>query len=141
MTKREELIQEALSWRGTPHRHMQKVKGAGVDCGQVFIEWFGNCGLIEKFDTGYYPSDFALNSHKDTFLQWIKMFCVETEDPEPGDIAMFKFGRVAAHGALVLPDNKLIHAYIGQGVIVSDINDAELKGRFHSYWKPVMEGY
>jgi cell wall-associated NlpC family hydrolase len=37
--------------------------------------------------------------------------------PEPGDVALFKFGRCYAHGAIITEWPRLIHAWVGVGVL------------------------
>lgn len=132
--KRQEIIDEAMSWLRTPHRHASRVKGVGVDCAQFMIKVYVNLDLISEFDVGYYPSDWHFHRSDELYLQWVSKFCTRVEVPQKGDIALFKFGRCVSHGGIMIDDTNIIHSYIGQGVVLSDINGAELQGRLNSFW-------
>lgn len=41
----------------------------------------------------------------------------EVQQPLPGDVALFRFGRCFSHGAIVTRWPELIHAYVGLGVV------------------------
>ena len=32
-----DMVKEAYTWLGTPHRNFAKIKGVGVDCGMLLI--------------------------------------------------------------------------------------------------------
>ncbi|MGN6965964.1 NlpC/P60 family protein, partial [Neisseria sp. P0016.S002] len=49
--------------------------------------------------------------------------------PQPGDVVVWKFGRTFSHGAVYVGDNKIIHSYIGRGVVLDELDQAELSGR------------
>ncbi|MGN7039478.1 NlpC/P60 family protein, partial [Neisseria sp. P0003.S003] len=53
----------------------------------------------------------------------------ETDTPKPGDVVVWKFGRTFSHGAVYVGDNKIIHIYIGRGVVLDEVDQAELSVR------------
>jgi hypothetical protein len=53
----------------------------------------------------------------------------DADPPQPADIAVFKFGRCFAHGAIVLHWPRLIHAWHSAGVIFADATQGQLAGR------------
>jgi len=124
MTLTSDIVAEARSWVGTPYHHMARVKGAGVDCGQLLVACFAAAGYVEDFDPGYYTSDWHLHRDVDLYLQLIeKYFDRAPEDTElplkdridftanPGDVLMFRVGRVYSHGAIVSEWPRIIHSY------------------------------
>jgi len=128
MSWREKAVEEALTWKGTPHRHEAMVKGAGIDCARLLIVAYEAAGVLPvgACRPPHYPHDYQLHSNP-KYLEWVQKYCDKTdEDPLPGDIAVFNFGRGPSHGGIVLAWPKIIHAYVGMGVIVSDINEAIL---------------
>ena len=116
---RKDIIKEANDWFGTPWQHQACVKGAGVDCAMLVAGTARNVGILSKAEMKTIPSypkdwhfhqDFALLPH---IME--KMKCVEKniEDKVPGDILVFKIGRVPSHLGILLEDNIFIHAYSG----------------------------
>jgi len=125
MTEQEEratVIAEAKTWLGTPYHLNAKVKGAGVDCGTLLIAVFSGAGLIPEVDLGTNFSDFHLHRSDEIYLGWILKFCRPVPVAQPGDIILYKFGRIISHGALVVDYPTIIHAP-AQGVMWGDATD------------------
>jgi cell wall-associated NlpC family hydrolase len=124
MTKeqQEKVIKEALSWLNTPYHRGAKLKGVGVDCGMFLIGVYEGAGRLEpgECNPGYYPHEIHLHRKEEKYLEWILKYCDPVVDPQPGDIAMFRYGHSSSHSAIVLEWPKVIHAYVRQGVIISD---------------------
>jgi len=133
---REIIVEEAKSWVGTPYHAMGKVKGAGVDCGQILIEVFGNAGIVEKFDTGYYPIDFNMHSHEQSYFKFVEQYAHTIDKPKNGDIVLYKFGRLISHSGIIVDvENKMIvHALMDVGVIMSQWDEGDLKDRIVGFW-------
>ena len=127
--KQKQLVKEAKKWLGTPYHSGARLKNIGVDCGQLLIDVYEKAGLLkpDECNPGYYSPEWHLHRSEEKYLKWVEKFCKKVEPPYlPGDIAVFQFGRCVSHGALVLEWPILIHAYIGYGVILSDVNEALL---------------
>ncbi len=115
----ENLISIAKSWLRTPYHHRQACKGAGVDCAHLLIEVYAEAGMLERFSPGEYPIDYMFHSKDDQFLQNVLCWADEVEgDPMPGDLAMYKFGHVYSHGAIVVDWPTIIHASRPDGCVV-----------------------
>lgn len=134
MTTREKVVEEALTWLGTPYHHQAQVKGAGVDCAQLLLAVYHDVGLIPKVDVGNYAYDWHMHNSEEQFLGWIQKYGKQVETPKPGDIALFKFGRCVSHGSIVVEWPTVIHSYFRSGCVLTGAEDAELRGRFHSFW-------
>lgn len=128
------ICAEARSWIGTPYHHHGRVKGAGVDCAQILIAVFAACGVIDAFDPGAYAHDWHLHRGEEIYADWLDQYGDRITAPEPGDVALFRFGRTYSHGGIVVPDG-IIHAYIGRGVILSRLDEEPLSGRPVLYWR------
>ena len=109
---REDIVKEALSWLGTPYRNHARVKGAGIDCGQLLLAVYGSLGVLPKdFDVGYYPEQWHLHRDEEKYLGTVLAFGREIIGPPlPGDAVMFKFGRVFSHGGIVIEWPNIVHA-------------------------------
>ena len=47
---RDAVVAEAKTWLGTPWRHMQRIKGVGVDCANLPAAVYEACGVIEHVE-------------------------------------------------------------------------------------------
>jgi cell wall-associated NlpC family hydrolase len=128
--QRAAVVAEAMTWLGTPWRHRGRVKGAGVDCAQFVIKAYAGAGLIDDFDTGEYPRDWHIHKDEERFLTFVPSFAREIAESEvgPGDLVLFRIGRVYSHGAIVIAWPQGIHAWIkADSVALCDLDrDAQL---------------
>lgn len=117
---RKEIIAEANEWIDTPWQHQACVKGAGVDCAMFVAGVARNVGLVSEEEMKTIPKDYPKDwhFHQDfPLLPYImeQLQCVEKDKKymRPGDILVFKVGRVPSHLGILLEDNIFIHAYSG----------------------------
>jgi len=109
--ERKLVVEEARTWLGTPYVSNGDVKGAGVDCGMLLVRVFVDVGLVEPFDPRPYPAQWALHQSAERYLEIVERLAKEIEGPPlPGDLALFKFGKCWAHGAIVTSWPEIIHA-------------------------------
>ena len=137
MNQREQIVNEALTWLRTPYRHKARVKGAGVDCAQLLIGVYSACGLIEpNLTVDDYPMDWHLHRDEERYLNHVLAHAHEVSDPQPGDVALFKFGRTVSHGAIVMDWPYIIHAYRPDRMCtISDVStSAELTDRLVGFF-------
>ena len=110
---RDQIIQAALTWEGTPYHHQARVKGVGVDCAHFIAGVAIDAGLISPdvqlpFD---YSPEWNLHNTEEKLVNYLLQFgCVEKAIAEPGDIIAFKIGKAIGHIGIMLPDGKYIHA-------------------------------
>jgi cell wall-associated NlpC family hydrolase len=135
--RRAAVITEAATWLGTPFHHEARVKGAGVDCLQLLIAVAQEVGLIGEIEVPHYSPDFFLHKDAETYLEGMLGHTTEIPGPPlPGDVALFKFGRVFSHGAIVVEWPRVIHAYWAIGVVWGDTRQPPLKGREVRFFSP-----
>lgn len=134
--QREDVVREALTWIGTKFHHGARVKGAGVDCGQFPLAVFEACGLIPNYRPEAYPADFHLHSDSEMYLAHLEKFAAKVDAPQPGDLALFRFGRVISHGSIVVKWPVIVHAYVESRAVVMDdaIANSALARRFVGWW-------
>ncbi|MGC8518461.1 MAG: hydrolase [Steroidobacteraceae bacterium] len=131
------VVTEALSWIGTPYHHAQAVKGRGVDCAMSLIEWFANAGVIERFDPRPYAASWFLHRDQELFLRTLSRYAEPLppgEEPLPADLALYRFGRCVAHGALVLDETFIVHA-CAIARRVERRERAAMAPRLSGYWR------
>ncbi len=137
-------VEAALGWLGTPYHSGARVKGAGVDCCQLLIAAFEESGYLRPHECRPQPysHEWHLHRSEELYLAGLLRYCREVTEPQPGDIAMFRFGRCVSHGGIMVDRNNIIHAYVGQGVIITALSDALLcdksgKSRLAGYYRPM----
>lgn len=122
---RDEIVNEAASWKGTPWAHMQAAKGAGVDCIGIVRGLYGFVydTEIPLCDYYYGPSWFyppvthsLLTRALSTRLHEIPLGSVRS-----GDILTFDRYRhgLATHCGIMLENNKFIHVDSRKGAVIS----------------------
>ena len=108
-------IAQARAWVGTPFHHAARVLGAGVDCGQLLAAVYR-----PESEVGTYPADWWQHSDEEILLEQVLRYAREVAAPEPGDIALWKFGRTWSHAGIVTAWPTVIHALGGLQVTEED---------------------
>jgi len=137
MKQRSVVIAEAETWVRTPYHHMGRVKGGGTDCLMLLAEVYEAAGVIPHIDVPFYPPDWNLHRDAERYLEGLLPYAREIDGPpRRGDVAIFKFGRCFAHGAIVVSWPRLIHAWCDAGVVSADADQAPLIGRLVRFFDP-----
>lgn len=129
------VLVEAHTWLQTPYHHQGRIKGVGVDCAMLLIEIYHHCGLIPNIDPRPYPPDWHFNRDEERYLTWVKQYAHPVDVPQPGDIALFQFGRCVSHGAIVVAWPTIIHAYLREGCVLADATHGQLVGRLRGFYR------
>src|SRR5712671_5819911 len=96
------VVQEAESWIGTPFHHAARVKGAGVDCLMLLAEVYQHAGVARHIDPPFYVPDWHLHRDAERYMEGLLQYALPIAgQPQPGDIALFRFGRTFSHGAII----------------------------------------
>lgn len=135
------VVSEALTWLNTPYHHQANIKGVGVDCIMLLVEVYKACGLIAgDVDPRPYTADWHFHQSDEVYLNGILRYARKVDMPEPGDIALFQFGRCVSHGGIVTESTTIIHAYQeNRAVVLTDISmSAALAKRLRGYYR--LEG-
>jgi cell wall-associated NlpC family hydrolase len=127
--QRQRVVEVARSFVGTPYHHRGRIKGVGIDCAQLLIEVYAEAGLVERFDTGEYPMDWALHRSEERFLGFLADRAQPTAYALAGDVLLFRYGRCYSHAAIVVDDALMVHAFIDRGVEL--VERAEFAHRPH----------
>lgn len=103
--RREAALAEAASWMGTPHRDRMAVRGQGVDCIRFVFEVLIAAPIVSRRELPPYSTMIGYGkesrSLQDSLLA--AFHCVEfdyeqsEEEPQFGDIIVFKNGDQSAH--------------------------------------------
>ena len=133
------VVAEAREWLGTPYHHMGRVKGAGTDCLMMLAEVYEAAGVVPHIEVPFYPPDWHLHHNAERYLDGIMRYAREIPGPPlPGDVALFKFGRCFAHGAIVIDWPLLIHAWHNAGVLYASATQPQLAERPMRFFDPFV---
>lgn len=115
------IVAETRRWLGTPYRHTGDVLGVGVDCAMLPVRVLTALGLIPPdVEPRPYAPDWHLHRSEEKYLGWVERFAVKVDAPQPGDLALFRFGRCLSHGGIVdqvAPEITMIHADQNAGCV------------------------
>ena len=118
--ERTRVLEEARLWLGTPFHHGKCVRGAGVDCAHLLVGVYSGAGVAIVDPIERYGRDWFLHERTDRLVEILQQHCVATDDPAPGDIAVFRFGRMISHAAIILNYPYIIHADRTAGRVIED---------------------
>lgn len=116
--QRDNVVAETETWMGTPYRGWSRVKGHGVDCGQLLAAVYMATGHIPKdlqLPTDY-PLFIGLHQASTEYVDLVLRYFREIPESEvqPGDVVVWRLtgSKSYCHGAIVKswPDY-IIHAY------------------------------
>lgn len=126
------IIEETLSWVGTPYHNQARIKGVGVDCANLIAGIAENCGykavLLEPYSVQWH-----LHNSEEKMIDILLSYgCVETNDVTPGTLITFQFGQVSGHIGIMVSDTTFVHA----DVRVGKVTEVTLGGA----WKQRLSG-
>lgn len=109
---RKQIVDEAMTWLGTPFAHRAAVKGVGVDCAYLCGAVAVALGAIQKFNPPMYSLEWQFHARKEFAFEWIESCgaTVKNGAPEAGDIVTFRYARVSCHLGIMINDKEFIHA-------------------------------
>lgn len=117
---REDVLRIAEAWTGTPYHHAARVRGHGVDCGTLLIAVYSEAGVIEDFKPAKYSRQFHLHRDREWYKAYVESWASPVPAPQPGDVALWKVGRLYSHGAIVVEWPVVIHALAKEEVCMRD---------------------
>jgi cell wall-associated NlpC family hydrolase len=126
--RRQRVLTEAEEWLRTPYHPMGRIKGVqgGTDCLMFLAEVYERAGIIDHVEVPYYRPDFMMHRGEERYLEGVLAHGHEVVSPEPGDVVLYKWGRVFAHAGIVFAWPRIMHAHVKYGVFWGKGDAAEL---------------
>ena len=133
---RQQIVDEATTWIGTPFVHQGRLRGVGVDCAGLLIGVAHSLGLSDYDATGYGRAPHA--GLADAAAER-EMQRIEFDDVQPGDILKFRvekhsqhFGIVSSMSAHGTPAVYFVHSFSKVGRVVET--------RLDQFWRDRVTG-
>lgn len=115
MTTRQQIIDEAREWIGTPYCHQHTTKGAGCDCLGLVRGVYRNVIGPEPEQPPNYSPSWGEGDSREVLLTAAARHLVPVDVALPGDVLIFRMvrGAIAKHCGIVSDNDYMIHAYQG----------------------------
>ena len=138
----QKLDQEAQSWIGTPFVPRARVKRAGVDCTNLALACFQGAGIVP--DSVQLPKKYPMDGGHHLALSWVEEFIEKSglfvlipgAKTQPGDLLALRLSLVSHHVAMVLPNDRIIHALETQGVVEGSLRDPSIRRIIRRIYRP-----
>lgn len=106
-------IAHLLTWQDVPYHHQQYSR-FGADCAGLFI----GCALELGYDwRSYDMPERTPEAQGWKLVEYIEKLCKPVEVPEPGDLLVFRVRVDPQHCAVLLPNDRIIHASSAAGKV------------------------
>jgi NlpC/P60 family putative phage cell wall peptidase len=123
---RDDVVNAARRWLGTPYRHQAATLGAGCDClGLVRGVWRELYGA-EPIDVPSYRADWRDVRHADELRAAADALLRRADGgPTAGQVILFRLGRtlVPKHCGIAVSADRFIHAQERLGVVEANFTD------------------
>lgn len=133
MSMRQQVVQNAMRWVGTPYRHEGDLIGEGVDCLMLLVRVYQSVGVLPaEFDPRPYPVQYHMHHEDERYLDGVLVHCDEVSAPRPGDIGLWRIGKCYSHGGVLVDDHdggRVVHSYLSRGVLLSELSDPVFRNR------------
>lgn len=119
---RRSIVEEALSWEGTPYRYAASEKGSGTDCSGMVLRVFEDVASVKMPRNSQKQADFCDR--------------IDGGKVRPGDLVFFATGsdpKRVSHVGVMLSETLFIHASSKKGVVISDITTPYYQRKFICY--------
>ena len=120
-------------WLGTPFRENSAIcgRGGGVSCHNLAAELYFESGCIPRLPVPRGRARSMLHGSRDGLVAQIDALLGErlapidpaAEPPAPGDLVVFRVGRVMLHLGTVVPMRQFAHVLRHEGVGLSSLAD------------------
>ncbi len=115
------ILDEALSWKGTPYKNGCKQKGQGVDCAQFGTIPYKCAGIIPERKivptagrTAVQDKNIDPNEFHDFIVRYAE--AIKFDDKMPGDLVTFYNCGIEHHVGIVIDKENMIDATNASGV-------------------------
>lgn len=115
MPDREQILEAARAWLGTPFRHQGRCRGVGVDCIGLIVGVARDLGINARDRTDYprQPDGRSLEAALEN-----QLLCLRPEEIRPADVLLMRIRHLPQHVGFLAEHGTLIHAHSAAGRVV-----------------------
>lgn len=116
------IVEESLTWIGTPYKYGCSEKGIATDCSGLVIRVFDEVAAIKLPRQSLKQAEFCDD--------------LEEREIEPGDLVFFATGRDktrVSHVGVMIDRERFIHASSSKGVVISNMQTPYYRRTFIKY--------
>lgn len=118
------IVEEAMTWLGTPYKYAGNEKGVGTDCSGLVLEVYRKIA----------GKDLPRNSAKQA------EFCESLKENQltEGDLVFFATGKdpdKISHVGIIIDEDSFVHASTSKGVVVSTFSNDYYRRTFKKFGK------
>lgn len=99
--QRARVVAIAREWIGTPYRDGGRLKGIGADCTFTAMV-YEEAGLTPHIEIEHYSPQAHLHRTGGRYVEEVEKIAHRTDDPRPGDMVLYWFGRDFSHGGIIV---------------------------------------
>jgi cell wall-associated NlpC family hydrolase len=131
MINRNQIVEAARAWKGTPYRHGGRVRGLGCDCAGPVVGVAMELGIPVEDLAGYSPK--ITVEEMDRILE-TNFERIDPAEAQPGDILQMELVDGPRHLAIVT-DAGIIHTSRGLQKVVEHRLDRFWRERIRAAWR------
>ena len=115
MITSQQIVDEARRCIGTPWHHAGRLRGVGLDCAGLLVVVMAELGIAIIDDTMYTTGDEfnRMSGHMDVYADRLPI----DEPPRPGDVLLFRKGRMLNHCSIFTENHTHIHVFRPLGCV------------------------
>jgi NlpC/P60 family putative phage cell wall peptidase len=112
----QQVVEETLSWLGTPYRHQASVRGIGCDCLGLIRGVWRNLYGSEPAPLPVYTPDWAERGSSELLKSAADQFLLAQKEPGPGSVLLFRMrpSSPIKHCGILVSKTEFVHAYWGR---------------------------
>lgn len=136
---RQNIVKEAINWVDVKYVHRGDSK-RGADCSGLIVGILKQLGFLQSFVIPIYPPDWNLHKPNVNYLKiYLNDYCYQIDENmvEPGDLAVFKFGKhvECSHLGILINRILFVHSLFPVGVKYGTLHTGQWKKRLVGYFR------
>lgn len=123
---RQQIVDIAREWIGTPYHHQESLKGRGCDClGLLRGVWRELYGEDNPEPMPNYSPSWGDHRRDDPLLAVAEKYFERVREPDTGDLLLFRMrpGMAVKHCSIMTDRGHIIHSYSGHQVREDDFSE------------------
>lgn len=108
--ERKKIVEETMTWIGTPYKYAGSDKKNGTDCSGMVVRVYEDVTGTKLPRNSKQQSEFCTK--------------LKSEDVKPGDLVFFATGKsstTVSHVGIMIDNNRFVHSSTKKGVILSEM--------------------